>query len=110
LGLEDKPCRLSRLLGHPTPATLGDVRRNTLRAPAYWSIDLALSRFAWVGARLKTELRVEAFNLLNTSNWGAPTSGIPARTDASLGSTFGRITSTAGTLRVMQLGLRVSFD
>ena len=57
------------------------------------------------------EFRVEAFNLFNTFNWGAPISSALARTDANLSSgSFGRITSMAGTPRVMQVGIKFRFD
>jgi hypothetical protein len=95
----------------PAPGTLGNVRRNSLRGPAFWSMDLALSKFLAFNADRQVEFRVEAFNLLNTFNWGAPISSTGARTDASLSSgSFGRITSMAGTPRVMQLGIKFRFD
>ena len=48
------------------------------------------------------ELRVEAFNLFNTFNWGTP------NTDISSGS-FGRITSIAGDPRILQFGVKYGF-
>ena len=48
------------------------------------------------------ELRIEAFNLLNTFNWGSPT------TTLSSGQ-FGRITSQTGSPRIMQFGIKYGF-
>ena len=95
----------------PAPGTLGNVRRNSLRGPAFWSVDLAVSRFLAFSGDRQVEFRVEAFNLFNTFNWGAPISSALARTDANLSSgSFGRITSMAGTPRVMQVGIKFRFD
>jgi hypothetical protein len=46
------------------------------------------------------EVRVEAFNLFNTFNWSSPA------VNYGSSSTFGRITSMAGTPRILQFGLR----
>ena len=58
------------------------------------------------------EFRVEAFNLFNTFNWGVPGAGTePGRTNANLSSgSFGRITSMAGTPRIMQIGVEKNPD
>jgi hypothetical protein len=86
----------------PAPGTLGNFRRNSLRGPGYWAVDAAVSRLVPVGGRRVVELRVEAFNVFNTSNWGLP--------ETNFGSgTFGSITSMAGTPRIMQFGVRYMF-
>jgi len=97
----------------PAPGTLGSFRRNSLRAPAYWSVDLAISRIVPLGLSRTLELRVETFNLFNTFNWGSPIAG-PVQngrlTDTNFSSpAFGRVTSMAGTPRVMQFGLKYGF-
>ena len=68
----------------------------------YWDVNLALSKFIDVGASQRVELRVEAFNLFNTWNWGNPT------TNFTSGS-FGRINSQAGDPRIMQFGVKYGF-
>ena len=50
----------------------------------------------------KVELRLEAFNLMNHMNWGAPTSNYDSRN-------FGRITAIAGAPRIIQFGIKYGF-
>ena len=86
----------------PAPGTLGNFRRNSVRGPGFWTVDAALSRLVSLGASRRVALRVEAFNLFNTFNWDVP--------DVNFSSpTFGRITSMAGTPRILQFGVRYTF-
>ncbi len=86
----------------PAHGTLGNFRRNSVRGPGFWTVDAALSRVVSLGASRRVALRVEAFNLFNTFNWDLP--------DVNFVSpAFGRITSMAGTPRVMQFGVRYAF-
>ena len=48
------------------------------------------------------ELRVEAFNLFDTFNWGLPQTRLRSRT-------FGRITRQEGNPRIMQFGIKYGF-
>ena len=87
---------------YPAPGQLGTHRRASIEGPAYWAIDLAVSKLiAFAGSR-SVELRVEAFNLLNNFNWGLP------QTNYDQGN-FGRITSTGGDPRIMQFGVKATF-
>jgi hypothetical protein len=86
----------------PAPGTLGDYVRNSLVGPAFWNIDLALSRTISFATSQSLELRVEAFNLLNHFNWGNPTTNFGA-------GTFGRIQSQGGGPRIMQFGVKYGF-
>jgi hypothetical protein len=84
-----------------------------VRAPGFWSIDLAVSRLVSFGLSRALELRIETFNLLNTFNWGAPIAG-PIQggriTDTNFSSgQFGRITAMGGTPRIMQFGVKYGF-
>jgi hypothetical protein len=97
----------------PAPGTLGSFKRNSLRAPGYWSVDLAVSRLIPFGASRSLELRLETFNLFNTFNWGAPIAG-PIQggriTDTNFSSPqFGRVTAMAGAPRIMQFGIKYGF-
>ena len=94
----------------PAPGTLGNFRRNSVRAPGFWTIDMALSRVISSGGSRTLELRVEAFNLLNTFNWGPPTLINADRTHVNFNSgAFGRITTMAGDPRIMQFGIKYGF-
>jgi hypothetical protein len=89
--------------------TFGNIGRNTLRGPEIFNVDLALVKNTRIGP-LDTEIRVEAFNVFNHPQFGAP-----ARTFGN--ADFGRITSSAsptcqtcGTSeRQIQLGVKVRF-
>jgi hypothetical protein len=95
----------------PAAGTLGNFRRNSVRAPGYWSVDLAVSRLISFGMTRSVELRLETFNLFNTFNWGPPTLAQGAdRTHTNFNSgAFGRITSMAGAPRIMQFGVKYGF-
>jgi carboxypeptidase family protein len=94
----------------PAPGTLGNYERNSLRDPGYWTIDMALSRLITFGESRTLELRVEAFNVLNTFNWGPLQVLQSDRTHVNFTSgAFGRITSMAGTPRIMQFGVKYGF-
>jgi hypothetical protein len=71
--------------------------------PAYWNgVNLALRRLIPLAGTQNLELRIEAFNLLNTFIWGNPTT--------NLGSgQFGRITGQQGDPRIMQFGVKYGF-
>jgi len=81
--------------------TIGTASRNPVRGPAYRNVDLALIRRVPLGARPALEVRIEAFNLLNTPPLGAPAAVLGA-------ANFGTIT-TAGDPRVVQLGVKLAF-
>jgi hypothetical protein len=80
---------------------LGDAKRNLAVGPAFWQVDMALSRLIQVGTQ-RLELRFETFNLLNTFNWGNPTTNFNS-------GAFGRITSQAGAPRILQFGVKYDF-
>jgi hypothetical protein len=86
----------------PAAGTLGDLPRNAVVGPAYWNIDLALSKLIATAGTRRLELRLESFNLLNHFNWGDPLTNFNA-------GTFGRITTQAGAPRIMQFGIKYDF-
>ncbi|HEY3159397.1 MAG TPA: carboxypeptidase regulatory-like domain-containing protein [Vicinamibacterales bacterium] len=94
----------------PALGALGNFKRNSVRAPGFRTLDVALSRLLTVGASRSLELRVETFNLLNTFNWGPPTLMNADRTHTNFNSgAFGRITQMAGAPRIMQFGVKYGF-
>jgi len=86
----------------PAAGTLGSHRRNSIRGPGFWSVDLAVSRLVSIADQRRLELRIEVFNVFNNFNWGDPSPSFGA-------GTFGQITSQSGDPRIMQFGLKYGF-
>ena len=51
--------------------SFGTAKRNSLRAPSYWNVDLGLQRNIPFGGQT-LQLRIDAFNAFNHINWGNP--------------------------------------
>ena len=83
--------------------TFGNCPVGMARAPGYSNVDLALSKRFEVGGPRYLEFRAEAVNVLNH-----PSFGPPAR-DISVPNTFGLITSTVSSPRVVELALKFYF-
>jgi hypothetical protein len=84
----------------PAFGTFGNAGRNSLEGPGYRNLNLAVLKLV-PAASARIQLRLEMFNLFNTTNFDLP--------DAFLGSpTFGRILA-AGSSRRGQVGVRVLF-
>jgi hypothetical protein len=61
----------------PAAGTLGNLGRNTLRAPGMEDFDFSLFKnHDLLGEKLKIQFRAEAFNLFNRGNFGARTASI----------------------------------
>jgi hypothetical protein len=91
----------------PDPGFLGDLPRNTLIGPGFATWDASLVRNVRIGASRRLQVRLEVFNLLNRANFGLPEATV---FDASgRVANAGEITSTVGTARQMQLGLKFEF-
>jgi hypothetical protein len=82
--------------------SFGNVKRNSLRAPAYWNVDLGLQKNIPLTRGARLEIRAEAFNVFNHINWGNPNTAID-------NVNVGRITSMSGRPRQFQLGGRLTF-
>jgi len=87
-------------------ATDGTSPRNFLYGPGYWTVDLGLSRDFHLTERVGLRFRAEATNAFNHVNLGQPNASVPANVATS--TTFGVI-SSAGAMRRMQFGLRLTF-
>ncbi|HXW07948.1 MAG TPA: TonB-dependent receptor [Vicinamibacterales bacterium] len=94
--------------------TFGNTGRGDLRGPDLRTLDLALTRqLAWarLGQAGRLEFRLEAFNVLNRTNFGVPelrAFGGQADNEPPL-ATFGRISTTVTSSRQIQLGIRAVF-
>ena len=83
----------------------GDTGRNILRGPSQVQVDMTIARTFRLSTAHRLELRWEIYNALNT-----PVFANPASTFAANGAgTAGRITSTIGGPRTMQLAARYLF-
>ena len=83
----------------------GNTGRNILRGPSQMELDFTLARAVPLGGRRNLQFRWEVFNALNT-----PVFANPASTFAANGfGTAGRITSTIGGPRTMQVAVRLAF-
>lgn len=85
------------------PFTYGSCSYNSVRGPGFKSTNLSLFRTFPLGDVRRLEFRLETFNLFNNVNFGFPAANVnnPA--------SFGRITSTIGTPREMQLAVKFYF-
>lgn len=95
------------------PAALGNLGRNTLRQIGEFNIDLAVSRIFSIKERMRFELRGEAFNFLNYTNFDGPNTALsvqvnPAGQAFFNSPSFGLITS-AKSARFVQLVGRFEF-
>jgi hypothetical protein len=85
-------------------ATYGSLQRNTLRGPGLTNLDLSLEkRTNLVGERVQLLFRAEFFNVLNHTEFLAPTSPVPVTS-----ALVGQSTST-NPARIGQLALKLVF-
>jgi hypothetical protein len=87
---------------YPRHGEIGN--RNVLRSTPFWNLDTALLknfRLPW-SENQRLQVRWEAFNAFNKHVYGIP--------DTDIGSnTFGQVTTSQSTARVMQFGIRWDF-
>ncbi len=84
----------------PALNTPGNAPRNSAWGPGSWTTDLSLVKRFTV-SRLTLDVRGEAFNLFNHTNYADPNTNFGT-------AQFGAITS-AGLPRIVQLGVRLGF-
>lgn len=88
----------------PAPYTFGNTRRDILRGPAWKELDLgAMKDFAMnaFGQQLSLQLKAEAFDSLNTPNFGFPNN--------SIGTAGVGVITYSNTSRTMQFGAKLKF-
>jgi hypothetical protein len=87
---------------HPLAGTFGNLSLTPVNGPGYWNVDTALIKRTRFKERLGIELRLEAFNVFNHTNFSVPNS-------LSIDSTsFGRINSTFDP-RIIQMAWKFTF-
>jgi hypothetical protein len=92
---------------HPAAGTLGGLSLTPVDGPGYWSVDMALIKRTRFTENLNLELRLEAFNAFNHTNFSVPN-------NLDINSTsFGKITSTSfggvPNERILQLAAKFNF-
>ena len=86
---------------YPDFGTFGNAGRNIVEGPGYQNVNAALIKRLRLTGRSSLDVRLEAFNLFNRTNFDLP--------DNFLGSpTFGQILS-AQSPRRLQIGGRVTY-
>ncbi|MGA2599551.1 MAG: carboxypeptidase regulatory-like domain-containing protein [Bryobacteraceae bacterium] len=101
----------------PNPiGTYGDLGRNAVRGPGFFGFDLSLDRNFKITERFSVQVRADAFNILNHTNFvgGFAPAGQPAGatygtvSTALNSSTFGQITG-AYDPRIFQFAMKLFF-
>lgn len=108
LFLFSDPARAANAFGPPTGFNIGS--RNDLRGPKFFNLDAGLAKsFAlWPDKGLNLQFRGDAFNILNHPNFLSPGNN-SNQDNIQNPSTFGQLTATNGSARVLQLGIRLKF-
>jgi len=87
----------------------GNTPRNSLKAPGYFDIDVALVKTFPIYGSFSGQFRAETFNLLNEVNFAAQNASsiVPANEEMN-SPLFGRLT-VANPPRIFQFALRINF-
>ena len=80
----------------------GNAGRNTVLGPAGFYLDFSTHKDFHIREGHNLEFRAEAFNVMNHPVWGLPNTTVTS-------TNYGRITSTNGSMRQMQLALKYVF-
>jgi len=92
---------------------LGNSGRNSLVGPGYTTLDASLYKNEAIhklGEHASLQIRVEAFNLLNHANFVSPLDNYYLfNEDGSAIGDAGKITSTQGSSRQIQFGVKLKF-
>ena len=91
--------------------TFGNTGRGDFSGPNLRTLDTALSKsIPWARVGGRVEVRLEAFNVLNRTNFGVPELRAFSGTEGQpVLATFGRISNTVTSSRQIQVGVRVVF-
>jgi hypothetical protein len=105
----------------PSPGQFGTAARNSLRGPAFAEFDLALQKAFRLTEGTKVTFGVDAYNLFNHPNFAVPSNtqspltlggngdAVFAGPTANFANNVGRIFTTVGTARQIQLDARLTF-
>jgi hypothetical protein len=87
----------------PANGALGNAGRTPLSGPNFINTDFSVIKHFAITEGFRVEFRSEFFNLLNHAQFAQPGADLNSPT------TFGVISSTVGTPRVIQFGLKAAF-
>jgi len=82
----------------------GDEQRNSMYGPGYANYDASLQKEFKVERRFTMQVRFDAFNALNRTNFATP-----GNRNISNNTAFGESTAVQGNARQLQLGARLTF-
>ncbi|MFI5097600.1 MAG: carboxypeptidase regulatory-like domain-containing protein [Candidatus Acidiferrales bacterium] len=85
----------------------GDLGRNTFRGPHQQNWDASIGKSWQVRERQSFRFAADFFNVWNHPSFANP--AFPSGVDVRFPNSFGAITSTTGTPRIVQLSIRYSF-
>ena len=86
----------------PEAGSQGTSGRNAFTGPKYFNLDMAMHKSFRVGENKSFQIRLEAYNIINKTNFGMPDTNL-------VSSGFGRIYSTVGSPRKLQFAARFNF-
>jgi hypothetical protein len=89
------------VLVNPQPGQVGTLGRNVIQGPGRFTLDADLIKRIRISESKSFEVRMDATNILNHANFGAPTVNIDS-------TTFGQITSASAARRFI-LSARINF-
>jgi outer membrane receptor protein involved in Fe transport len=90
------------LMAAPAPGTFGNFPMNSLNGPAYFNLDLSLTKRLRITENLRLELKTTAINVLNRASFVYGTQNFDA-------TNFGRITGQSNNSRIVHFEGRVRF-
>lgn len=102
------------LFSQPSPTDLGKTGfgtsgRTTFRRPRVWNTDLSLFKQFRVAERFQPEFRLEAANIFNHTNWGAPVTTFTAANFLQFVPANAENGTNSPGARRIQMGVRVQF-
>jgi hypothetical protein len=103
----DPACFRLQAAGRP-----GNLGRNTLRGPGFFTTDIALIKDIKVRESTSVQFRTEVFNVLNHPNFGQPNPDLfvpDGSGGVRISPTAGQITTTTTQARQIQFGVKILF-
>jgi hypothetical protein len=92
----------SGLLAAPAPGVFGNFPLNSLDGPRFFNVDMSLTKRIPITERVKGELKTTFINILNNPNF-------VYNGEAFDSTSFGRITTTSGSPRIIHFTLKVTW-